>query len=188
MTTDTRTRAMTVYAAHFAAHGYRGASLEAVAREVGVRKPTLYHHFPGGKETLHQLVALDFIERRGRDLRRALDTEGDLDTVLRAVITEAVSDPTGADTSFDQHLFDSLDLLEDDVRTTIRTAYTAALLTPLTEHLRTAITAGELADRDPALLCNAFLHLARAVDMTGPDPEQGARALVSLFLDGARTP
>jgi AcrR family transcriptional regulator len=48
VSTDTRTRAMSVYAAH----GYRGTSLEAVAREVGVRKPTLYHHLPGGKETL----------------------------------------------------------------------------------------------------------------------------------------
>ncbi|MFE1167628.1 TetR/AcrR family transcriptional regulator [Nocardiopsis sp. NPDC058789] len=183
MSTDTRERAMSVYAAHFAAHGYRGTSLEAVAREVGVRKPTLYHHFPGGKETLHQQVALAFIERRGRALARALATEGELAAVLEAVITEAVADPTGADTSFDQYLFDSLDQLEADVRTTLRTAYVSALLDPLTEYLRGAVAAGALADRDPALLCNAFLHLARAVDLSGTEP--GARVLVELFLDGA---
>lgn len=185
MTTDTRVRAMNVYAAHFAAHGYRGASLEAVAREVGVRKPSLYHHFPGGKETLHKLVALDFITRRGEQLALALDTPGGLAEQLRAVVTTAVADPTGATTSFEQHLFDSLDQLEEDVQKELRDAYVSTLLDPMTARFRAAVAEGEVADRDPAVLCNAFLHLARAVDMMG-DPDQAADTLVGLFLDGAR--
>jgi AcrR family transcriptional regulator len=42
--------------------GYQGLSLDAVAREAGIKKPTLYHHFPGGKETIYAEVAHDFIE------------------------------------------------------------------------------------------------------------------------------
>lgn len=187
MSNDTRERAMVVYAAHFAERGYRGTSLEAVATEVGVRKPTLYHHFPGGKETLHKLVALDFIDRQGRRLHEALRTSGGFAAQLRAIIL-AVADPTGADTSFGQYLFDSLDQLEGDVEKELREAYVSTLLHPVTERFRQAVSEGEAADRDPALLCNAFLHLARAVDMAQGDPDQTAAALADLFLDGARTP
>ncbi|GAA1003220.1 hypothetical protein GCM10009551_077780 [Nocardiopsis tropica] len=186
MTGDTRARAMSVYAAHFAARGYRGTSLEAVATEVGVRKPTLYHHFPGGKETLHKLVALDFIDRRGRSLQESLAAPGGLAAQLRAVIVGAVADPTGATSSFEQHLFDSLGQLEGDAEKELREAYVSRLLEPVTARLARAVAEGELADRDPALLCNAFLHLARAVDMAPGSPEEAAAALVSLFLDGAR--
>ncbi|MEE2041234.1 TetR/AcrR family transcriptional regulator [Nocardiopsis sp. CT-R113] len=186
MTNDTRARAMSVYAAHFAARGYRGTSLEAVATEVGVRKPTLYHHFSGGKETLHKLVALDFIERRGRSLQESLATPGGLVPQLRAVIVGAVADPTGATSSFEQHLFDSLDQLEGDVEKELREAYVSTLLEPVTARFAQAVAEGELTGADPALLCNAFLHLARAVDMAPGGPEEAAATLVSLFLDGAR--
>ncbi|MBE3002432.1 TetR/AcrR family transcriptional regulator [Nocardiopsis sp. HNM0947] len=183
--TPTRARALQVYAEHFAAHGYRGTSLDAVAREVGVRKPSLYHHFPGGKETLHAEVALAAIESRGADLARALEVEGDLAAQLRAVITEAVADPTGATTSFEQHLFDSLPELDPGARERITQAYTRRLLEPMTERFARAVREGELAGREPGVLCNAFLHLARAVDMMG-DPGPAAEELVGLFLDGAR--
>lgn len=58
--------------------GYQGLSLDAVAREAGIKKPTLYHHFPGGKETIYAEVAHDFIETQHTALAAAIATEGDL--------------------------------------------------------------------------------------------------------------
>ncbi|RMB02857.1 TetR/AcrR family transcriptional regulator [Eilatimonas milleporae] len=40
----------------FSARGYDGASLSALAEAAGLRKATLYHHFPGGKKTMARQV------------------------------------------------------------------------------------------------------------------------------------
>jgi len=52
---------------HFAANGYRGASLAKIAAEVGISQPGLLHHFPN-KSALFMAVLL---ERDRRDLEAA---------------------------------------------------------------------------------------------------------------------
>ncbi|MFC4059661.1 TetR/AcrR family transcriptional regulator [Planomonospora corallina] len=184
---DTRSRVLSVFAAHFAVHGYQGTSLQAVAQEAGVKKPTLYHHFPGGKETLYNAVALDSITERGELLARALAVPGGLADQLTAVI-EACADPTGSATSFDQRIFDALPHVDTDIRDELSSVYVERILSPVQERFRRAVDDGELSPADPALLCNAFLHLARAIDMAGDDRHEAAAALTALFLDGARGP
>jgi len=182
-TPDTRSRLKQVFAAHLARHGYAGVSLHAVAAESGIKKPSLYHHFPGGKDELYAEVAHDFIEDRHRALTAALATEGGLPEVLMAVVSVS-ADPSGAVVAFDQRLFDALAVVGEAVRTDVSATYVAKLLRPMEEFFRGAVDAGELAGPDAAFLANAFLHLARATDLAPADSTLPER-LVRLFLDGA---
>lgn len=59
-----RARIIEIAFDHFAANGYRGASLAKIAAEVGLSQPGLLHHFPN-KATLFKSVLL---ERDTRDL------------------------------------------------------------------------------------------------------------------------
>ena len=59
---DSKQRIIAVATQRFATHGYDGTSLQGIADEVGMRKPSLLYHFPS-KEALREAVLSDLIGR-----------------------------------------------------------------------------------------------------------------------------
>ncbi|MBR8744072.1 TetR/AcrR family transcriptional regulator [Nocardiopsis sp. MG754419] len=80
----------------FAAHGYRGVTIDDLGRAVGTTGPALYRHFPG-KEALLGAVLVDVSERlaaRGRTLvDRAEEPREALTALLRGHISFALDEP-----------------------------------------------------------------------------------------------
>jgi len=68
--TDTRDRVLQVAQALFAERGYRGTSLRDIARRIGIKAPSLLHHFPS-KQQLY-LAVLDRIFEGLQDAANAV--------------------------------------------------------------------------------------------------------------------
>ena len=73
----------------FAAHGYAGARVEAIARRAGLNKQLISHHF-GGKRALYQAVMGERRLRGGGELVGAADAASD---ALAAFFERARTDP-----------------------------------------------------------------------------------------------
>lgn len=179
---DTRTQIMDAFGDQLSATGYPGISLVEVARTVGIRKPSIYHHFPGGKEDLYAAVAVRYIETLHDGIGQALVHGGTLEERLVALAT-AAAEHGGATISFEQRVYDALDHVGAETRNRISRLYVAEILDPVAALFAAAVAAGDVAG-EPQFLMNAFLHLVRAGDLASAPDDM--RRIVALFLDGAR--
>lgn len=59
---DTRARILATASAHFARHGFEGASLRKIGEDAGITAATIFHHFPGGKRELYESMLADVTE------------------------------------------------------------------------------------------------------------------------------
>ena len=182
-TLDTRAQIMDAFAAQLAEAGYPGISLVGVARTVGIQKPSMYHHFPGGKEEIFTAVALRFIEALGGRVQDAVAVEGALPERLVALAV-AAADHGASAVSFEQRVYDSLDHVTEATRTLVMQRYADGVLAPVVGLFEQAVAAGEV-HGEPGFLMNAFLHLARGTDHARAADD--APRIVALFLDGARS-
>ncbi|MDH6679759.1 AcrR family transcriptional regulator [Rhodococcus sp. LBL1] len=72
-----RSRILEIATEHFAAYGYRGASLGKIAAAAGLSQPGLLHHFPN-KAALLEAVLID---RDRRDLEAAIASGEELESL-----------------------------------------------------------------------------------------------------------
>lgn len=71
---DTRGLILATAREMFAAHTYRAASMRAIAEQVGITKPSLYHHFASKAAILETLIS-DPIDELEAAIEQATQTE-----------------------------------------------------------------------------------------------------------------
>ena len=194
---NTRQRLLDGFEKQLLDSGYLGISTAALAEEVGIQRPSLYHHFPGGKEQLYSEVALRMIDTDAQRVAEALAVSDSLRPRLVALAMLHTTDPRRS--ALEQCIYDATRHVSDDTRTLVSTRYVEDLLAPVNGMMREAVDSGELRDQDPDFLMNTFFGMASAVqgipeDVGMPPDKRGPRRrsaraaaerVVDLFLTGA---
>ncbi len=165
-------------------NGARGASLDDIAREASVTKPTVYYYFTD-KSALFTAVICSVLEEHGAGLKTAAHRGGRARERLISALAFLVS----ARCSGPRLLRDGGITLTVDQTSQARSAFFRHFFSPLQQILDDGVQAGELRQLDTAFATQALLNLLDP--WTGRDPLPGGRSaqqlatdLVGLVVDG----
>ena len=156
--TDVAQRALDVATQLFAANGYDGTSLSAIAAEVGVRKPSLLYHF-SSKEELRLAVLRRVFERWNDVLPRVLQAATSGEDRFAGLVSEVVhffgEDPDRARLLL-REMLDRPELLREQM-----SQYVTPWLAILTDYIRRGQDQGHVR---PAVDPHAYLlHVIQLV-------------------------
>lgn len=156
----------------FGARGYHAVSMADIADAVGVRKASIYHHVPGGKEELFVEIASRTFTRHHEGLGNALAGADDhLEAQLQAAARWFVSQaPLGL-----------LAMLQNDMPALgeahvegLERQLLESLWLPLTRIFEAARARGDIAVKDVSAYVGAFVSMMDGLTYIGTaDPARG---------------
>ncbi len=146
----------------FRERGYQVVTLRDIAREIGIRHTTLYHHFPHGKEELFVEVTI----RRMRDYRAGLEgaiqmSEGDWQERLRAAANWLL---TQSAMHLGRMMQADMPQLSEEAAEQLRLVVFTSLLGPLEMVFREALADNPHTRQRSATLAGMFLSLIEGID------------------------
>lgn len=182
------TRRLALECAHDLLHerGVHGFTMDDVAAGIGVRKASLYHHFPGGKEALIVELALRTLDGLDTRLHAALHGQSTTAQRLRAVIDWHRGGPQGTQA----RLREIAATLPGPHQHRVLQALITQLFTPIEQVFLDGQARGELRPHDARRMGVAFLAVLSGLDETGMPPQSDAEvtAVLTLFLRGLGAP
>lgn len=141
----------------FSERGYKAVMLTEIAAEVGIRHPSLYHHFPKGKEQLYVEVMERNLAQHQRGLQQAVSrAQPDIRSQLLAAAEWFLSQPP----------MDLMRLIHSDMpaidpaaaQQLVNLSY-AALMLPIKTILEQAVRRGEMADSRLDVLAGSIVGM-----------------------------
>ena len=164
--------------------GVRGASLDDIAREASVTKPTVYYYF-ADKSALYTAVICSVLEEHGAGLRSAARRG----SRARERLASALSYLVSARCSGPRLLRDGGVVLSVDQTSQARSAFFRHFFSPLQQILDEGVRSGELRQMDTAFATQALFNLtdpwtSRDPLPGGRDPQQLAADIVGVVVDG----
>ena len=190
----TRERLMDVAESHLAQLGYRGLSLLEVSREVGISKPSVYYHFPEGKEQLFVAVAHRSLRRVREGMGRVMSEGTDGADKLRAAASWLMAQSEEGNPL--KELDDVSRFVDEHHQEALSEGFQDSCYEPIRRVISSAIESGEFREGDPTFLTWSFLGLASGMldvertTFSSPTPHtlQGdndvAERMMNLFLNG----
>ena len=163
--TETRLRLLDAAERLFQKHGYGAVSMADVAGAVGIRKASLYHHVPGGKEELFIEVSVRAFARHHEGLTAALKrADGGLEAQLRAASRWFIAH---APLRLLATLQNDMPALSPENARGFGARMVEGMWEPLREVFMAAAARGEIRSDKPDSYIGAFLSLIDGVTYTG---------------------
>jgi AcrR family transcriptional regulator len=141
---DTRTLAIDAADALLHQHGYLGVSMDAIAEAVGIRKASLYHHFPAGKDELILEIANRSTSEGTLCFTQALESNGG----IRSQLTELARAIIGKRQQNYAVLRDAMRFMASEHQTHIYQEFYNGQFRNLHTALEQAVARGELQKHD----------------------------------------
>lgn len=186
---ERRGQILRVAAEHFGRRGYAGVSLGEIAREVGITKAALYHHF-SSKQDLYTAAMTQLMDRIEASIRDVATSSRPVDEKIRQLVSLAILH-VPAEASLEEILRDSQEHLTATHQTRMATAHDR-MLDAWEVLAREGIRTGEFRDFEPRLLAYCFQQTLHAFSgRRGQEAGFGQRPavveqVVEFFLHGAR--
>ena len=186
---ESRTRLLDAAERLFHGRGYHAVSMADIAKALGIRKPSLYHHVPGGKEELFVEIAERNFKRHKEGLTRAIGMEDTLQAQLRAASRWMIAHaPLGL-----------LAMLQNDMPA-LKAAHVAhlegqlmtSLWAPIRRPFETAKAQGKIRSVDVDTFVGAFISMMDGLTYIGTSGaydtpmEEVADELIEMMLYGLK--
>lgn len=174
----------------FGERGYRGVTLGDVAEALGMRKASLYYHFPGGKEELYVEVMYEMLERYRSGMEEAIEKASPgIRDQLRAAVGSMLNQPP---VSLEGLVRQDMPAISKEHSEKLMPVAYRALHGPLQRALLAAREREEIAfDIDLPHVSGIILSLVGGVRIAtdvehGGDQSAVAASLLDLLLDGLK--
>jgi AcrR family transcriptional regulator len=164
-------------------HGYLGVSLETVAQRIGIRKASLYYHFPGGKEELMLEIAHGILKRDEDGFKRAIASSVTASGQLRAVARWMATGPGPTELV----LHDSMRFMPEEHQGNLTQSFFAKLYQPIHDVVVAGISSKEFRSHDTELSTWSILAILAEVHKMLPhtkNPKTLPDRLINFFIRG----
>ncbi|MFO8042168.1 MAG: TetR/AcrR family transcriptional regulator [Alkalispirochaeta sp.] len=173
----------------FRERGFQAVTLTDVAREVGIRKPSLYYHFPEGKEQLFVAVQERMFRRIGNQLQQVVDdAPPSLDDRFRSAAHWFFQRPPLFLLAMIHH---DMPALQEEHRKSLTAMSYGVIMRPLVEAVQAAVESGEIRPINPHVVAGGFISLLEGTTIAaragfGHDVEEMMAASLDMVLNGLR--
>ncbi|MBX3083322.1 MAG: TetR/AcrR family transcriptional regulator [Anaerolineae bacterium] len=159
--TEARARVLDAAEQLFSEHGYKSVTLRDIAKAVGIKHASLYHHAPDGKEALFVEVTERGLRRHQAGLEAAIQqAEPRIEAQLEAAAHWLLAQPV---LDFGRMMSSDMPAIgEVHARRLSEIAY-ASVMQPIQQIFRQAAARGEIKCANAGLLAGGLLALVESI-------------------------
>jgi AcrR family transcriptional regulator len=178
----TKEKALTVAEVMLSERGYLGMSMEEIAKSIGIRKASLYHHFPGGKEEMVAELAEQVLKRAEAGILEAVSSGRTAKVQLEALMALELSTKRHTETM----LRDAMRFMKKSHQDKIALGFMTHMFSPIHEVFQRGVANGEFRKHNTELA--VWLFMSMTTKLSEDSYQQPTNTLsdqaLELFFNG----